>query len=164
MTTILGIDPGSRVTGYAILKVVKNKQQYIASGCIRVKGKTAAENLGQIYAGLKEIIQTYQPEEAAVEQVFMHKNPSSALKLGQARGAALVACAAHNLVIAEYATRQVKLAVVGYGAAEKNQVQRMVCAMLNLSGKIQADAADALAVAICHANCRAATVRERVKL
>lgn len=154
MTVILGIDPGSRITGYAMIRTVKNKQEYIASGCIRVKGETAAENLRQIYVGLKEIIQTYQPEEAAVEQVFMHKNPSSALKLGQARGAALVACAAHDLVIAEYATRQVKLAVVGYGAAEKNQVQRMVCAMLNLSGKIQADAADALAVAICHANSR----------
>lgn len=154
MSIILGIDPGSRITGYAVIKSIKNKHDYLASGCIRVKGETTAGNLQQIYLGLKEIIQIYQPTEAAIEQVFVHKNPNSALKLGQARGAALVACAAHNLATAEYATRQVKLAVVGYGGAEKTQVQRMVCAILGLSGKIQADAADALAVAICHANVR----------
>lgn len=154
MTTILGIDPGSRITGYAIITIVQKQLAYVSSGCIRVSGKTVAQKLDQIYAGITEVITKHQPHEAAIEQVFMHRNPGSALKLGQARGVAIVAAAQKALSVAEYSARQVKQAVVGYGAAKKEQVQQMVCTLLNLSGTPQADAADALAIAICHAHSR----------
>ncbi len=154
MTTILGIDPGSRITGYAIITTQQKQLTYVSSGCIRVSGKTVAQNLDQIYAGISEVINKYQPGDAAIEQVFMHRNPGSALKLGQARGVAIVAAAQRALSVAEYSARQVKQAVVGYGAATKEQVQEMVRKLLNLSGVPQADAADALAVAICHAHSR----------
>lgn len=154
MTTILGIDPGSRITGYAIIESVQKQLIYISSGCIRVSGKSVAQNLDQIFTGISEVIAKYHPEEAAIEQVFMHRNPGSALKLGQARGVAIVAAAQHVASVAEYSARQVKQAVVGYGAAKKEQVQQMVRTLLNLSGIPQADAADALAVAICHAHSR----------
>lgn len=154
MTVILGIDPGSRITGYAIIEARQKQLLYVSSGCIRVAGKTLAQNLDQIYAGISEVIQKHNPHEAAIEQVFMHQNPGSALKLGQARGVAIVAAAQRALNVAEYSARQVKQAVVGYGAAKKEQVQQMVRTLLNLSGIPQADAADALAVAICHAHSR----------
>ncbi len=154
MTTILGIDPGSRITGYAIITAKQKQLIYVSSGCIRVSGKTVSQNLDQIYSGISEVIAKYQPHEAAIEQVFMHQNPGSALKLGQARGVAIVAAAQKSLSVAEYSARQVKQAVVGYGAAKKEQVQQMVCTLLNLSGTPQADAADALAIAICHAHSR----------
>lgn len=148
---ILGIDPGSRTTGYGIIKVVGTKHIYVTSGCIRMKQEDLAERLQDIYRGVSEIIATYQPHEAAIEQVFMH-HADAALKLGQARGAAIVAIADRPL--GEYSARQVKQSVVGYGAAKKEQVQQMIQTLLNLTGKPQADAADALAVAICHANSR----------
>lgn len=154
MTTILGIDPGSRVTGYAVITANQRQLVYVSSGCIRVSGETLAQNLDQIHAGICEVISKHHPQEAAIEQVFMHRNPGSALKLGQARGVAIVAAAQRALVVAEYSARQVKQAVVGYGAAKKEQVQEMVRRLLNLSGVPQADAADALAVAICHAHSR----------
>jgi crossover junction endodeoxyribonuclease RuvC len=146
---ILGIDPGSRITGYGVIQVMGNRHTYIASGCIRTQGTDMAPRLQQIFKNLSEIMVTYQPHEVAIEQVFMQKNVSSALKLGQARGAAIVA--AGDRPLSEYSARQVKLAVVGYGAAEKSQVQQMVKILLKLSGIPQADAADALAIALCHA-------------
>lgn len=152
MTIILGIDPGSRITGYGIIQADKKQHKYLASGVIRIGELNTAEKLGKIFNELKVIIDTYQPQQAAIEQIFMHLNASGAIKLGQARGAAIVAVANAGLPVAEYSARQVKQSVVGYGAADKKQVQQMVKLLLNLSGLPAADAADALAVALCHAN------------
>ncbi|WP_404402053.1 crossover junction endodeoxyribonuclease RuvC [Idiomarina seosinensis] len=157
MSVILGIDPGSRLTGYGIVQRQGRKLHYLGSGCIRVTGTpaqplTLAEKLKRIHNSVVELITQFQPDQFAIEQVFMARNPDSALKLGQARGAAIVAAACHELPVAEYSARQIKQAVVGTGAADKTQVQHMVVALLNLSRTPQADAADALAVAICHAN------------
>lgn len=134
-----------------MIQFAKNRYFYLTSGCIRIETLPLHERLQQIFACLSEIIISYNPAVAAIEQVFMHRNPGSALKLGQARGAAIVAAAHHGLEFAEYSARQVKQAVVGYGAAQKAQVQHMVRSLLNLSGTPQADAADALAIAMCHA-------------
>lgn len=155
MPIILGIDPGSRITGYGIINSAGSKQQYIASGSIRINEDNFAAKLQKIFTSICEIIKLYQPQEAAIEQVFVHANVNSALKLGQARGAAIVAVAHQGQIdIAEYSARQVKQAVVGYGNAEKAQVQRMIQMMLGLKALPQADEADALAIAICHANSR----------
>jgi crossover junction endodeoxyribonuclease RuvC len=151
---ILGIDPGSRITGYGVIKVMSSQLLYIASGCVVTKSENLGLKLEQIYTGVSEVLELYQPQEAAIEQVFVNRNIASALKLGQARGAALVALAKQSLPIHEYSTRRVKQSVVGYGAAEKGQVQHMVQSLLRLSGKPSTDAADALAVAICHAHLR----------
>lgn len=151
---ILGIDPGSRVTGFGIIEVHKNQHKYITSGCIRLKSNCPHENLDQIFSGIHHVITEYCPGDAAIEQIFMHNNPASAIKLGQARGAAIVAMTQKGLAVSHYSARQIKQSVVGYGAAKKEQIQIMVCKLLNLSGMPQADAADALAVAICHANSR----------
>lgn len=150
MAVILGIDPGSRITGYGIIRQVGAKLEYLGSGCIRVQGDELASRLQQIYLGISEIIHQFQPSEFAIEQVFMAKNPDSALKLGQARGAAIVAAANRELPVAEYSARQIKQSVVGKGSAEKTQVQHMVTHLLKLPATPQADAADALAVALCH--------------
>lgn len=152
MTIILGIDPGSRITGYGVVKQVGSKFEYLGSGCIRVHGDELPGRLQQIYNGVSEIIQQFQPKEFAIEQVFMAKNPDSALKLGQARGAAIVAATCQDLPVFEYSARQIKQAVVGKGSAEKNQVQHMVKYLLKLPATPQADAADALAVALCHSH------------
>lgn len=151
MTVIIGIDPGSRITGYGVIRVEGNQSFYLASGCIQLSSEQPAERLQKIFSGLQEIIHLFQPHEAAIEQVFMHENPGSALKLGQARGAAIVA---FTIPVAEYSARQVKQSVVGYGAAKKEQVQHMVGRLLNLTERLQADAADALAIALCHAHTR----------
>jgi len=148
---IIGIDPGSRITGYGLIRVQGNQSFHITSGCIRVTADNVSMRLLQIFTALQQIIQTYQPMEAAIEQIFMHQNPGAALKLGQARGAAMVALA---MPVNEYSARQVKQSVVGYGAAKKEQVQHMVQRLLNLTEKLQADTADALAVALCHAHSR----------
>ena len=152
MTTIIGIDPGSRRTGYGIIRLDGNRQHYITSGFIDLTSYPVLERLRQIYLGLKTIIDAHQPEEAAIEQVFMHENPGSALKLGQARGAAIVAL---DMQVSEYSARQVKKSVVGHGAADKDQVQFMVKRLLNITGTLQMDASDALAIALCHAQSRA---------
>lgn len=157
MRVILGIDPGSRLTGYGLIKRDGNRWSYLASGCIKALGTTAkplslADKLKLIHDGVSELITQFQPHEFAIEQVFMARNPDSALKLGQARGAAIVAAARAGLDVAEYSARQIKQAVVGTGGADKTQVQHMVMAMLKLQQKPQADAADALAVALCHAH------------
>ncbi|RDV25235.1 crossover junction endodeoxyribonuclease RuvC [Alteromonas aestuariivivens] len=156
---ILGIDPGSRVTGYGVIARRQTKLVYVASGCIRIKGDTLAERLAQIYTGVSDIVRQFQPEQFAIEQVFMAKNPDSALKLGQARGAAIVAATQAQLPVAEYSARQIKQAVVGKGGAEKAQVQHMVKHLLQLPGTPQADAADALAVALCHAHTEQSLIR-----
>lgn len=151
---ILGIDPGSRITGFGVIDVTANKHLYIASGAMRIAKSSFSEQLQQIFTEISKLVTLYQPIEAAIEQVFVHANVNSALKLGQARGAAIVAMAQESTKIFEYSARQVKQAVVGYGNAEKNQVQHMVKLLLNLKNKPQEDEADALAVAICHANSR----------
>jgi len=154
---LLGIDPGSRVTGYGVIEQTGNKFTYVASGCIRLSGDELAGRLQQIFQ-VSEIISQYQPKEFAIEQVFMAKNPDSALKLGQARGAAIVAATQFDLPVSEYAARQIKQSVVGNGGADKTQVQHMVKYLLKLPGTPQADAADALAVALCHGHTRQSLV------
>lgn len=151
---ILGIDPGSRLTGYGVVDVSSSQPVYVASGCIRIQPGELPQKLAQIYAGISEIIAVHRPAEFAIEQVFMAKNADSALKLGQARGTAIVCAANHGLPVSEYGPRQIKQAVTGTGAADKHQVQHMVTAILGLSGTPQADAADALAIALTHAHAR----------
>ena len=148
----MGIDPGSRYTGYGVVSVAGNKTTYLASGCINVARLEMHERLKLIYSGLCELIDLYRPDQVAIEQVFVAKNAKSALILGQARGVAIAACMSHSLPISEYAARQVKQAVVGTGKASKEQVQHMVKLLLDLAGDPQADAADALAIALCHVN------------
>jgi len=148
---ILGIDPGSRITGFGIIDNQVNQIKYIHSGHIKVIGESLPQRIGNIFVRLEEVIRQYQPEQMGIENVFMARNPDSALKLGQARGAAI--CAAHHagLEIAEYAPREIKQAIVGTGAATKEQVMHMVRRLLGLQQSLQADEADGLAIAICHA-------------
>ena len=151
MTVIIGIDPGSRRTGYGVIRIEGNRHIYLTSGYLNLLSFPSHERLRQIYLGMQQIMQSWQPHEAAIEQVFMQENPNSALKLGQARGAAIVAL---DIPVEEYSAREVKKSVVGHGAASKDQVQFMVKRLLNLTGHLQPDAADALAVALCHAQAR----------
>ncbi len=150
MIRILGIDPGSIVTGYGIIEQDGTQLAYVTSGCLRVGGDSLPEKLGTIFAELSELMRQYQPHEMAIERVFMHRNADSALKLGQARGAAICAGVEQSLAVAEYSPREIKQAVVGKGSADKTQVQHMIRVLLNLPDNPQADAADALAVAVCH--------------
>jgi len=152
MSIILGIDPGSRITGYGVIESNGKTHRYIDSGCIRIEGDELSERLHQIDSGMIAIIERHRPECGAIEQIFMHRNPGGALKLGQARGVAIATMARYVLPVAEYSARQIKQAVVGYGAATKEQVQHMVCQLLDLPRAPQADAADALAIAISHAH------------
>lgn len=154
MTLILGIDPGSRITGFGVVRDTGRACEYVASGCIRTGDGTLAQRLQQVFRGVCEVIQTYQPDTMGIEQVFMARNADSALKLGQARGAAIVAGVEAGLEVAEYTATQVKQALVGSGRADKQQVQLMVMHMLKLVQKPQIDASDALAIAICHAHHR----------
>jgi crossover junction endodeoxyribonuclease RuvC len=149
---IIGIDPGSRVTGYGIIEQQGPKVRHVASGCLRVEGEVLAVRLGKIFQGLDAIIREYRPGEMAVERVFMSRNADSALKLGQARGAAICAGVSRELAVAEYAAREIKQAVVGKGGAAKSQVQHMVRVLLALQATPPPDAADALAVALCHSH------------
>lgn len=155
MVRLMGIDPGSRITGYGIIDLDGPRSRHVASGCIQTdSSRPLPERLKTIFEGVTGIIREYQPLEVAVEQVFVHRNPDSALKLGQARGAALCAVVMAGLPVSEYAPRAIKQAVVGGGGADKTQVQRMVGLLLNRSEPLPADAADALAVAICHGHTR----------
>ena len=150
---VLGIDPGSRITGYGLVEKVGNRLVHIDNGAIFTD--TAVDfpgRLKRIFDGLLDVIARYRPEQVAVENIFFSTNPQSALKLGQARGAAIVAAVHCGLPVAEYTALQVKQAVVGQGRAEKGQVQKMLMALLSLPEIAQADASDALAVAICHIN------------
>lgn len=152
MALILGIDPGSRTTGYGIVSEQAGQCEYVTSGCIRLGSGPLPERLKLIFDGLSELIGRYRPEILSIEQVFLARNPDSALKLGQARGAAIVAAVHADMQVHEYTARQIKQSVVGTGAADKAQVQHMVTQLLGLSGTPQADAADALAAALCHAH------------
>ena len=154
MNIILGIDPGSRITGYGLIKEENRTIHYLDSGCIRTSGEELSARLLQIFDGICQLMDNYSPDEVAIEQVFMHQNPNSALKLGHARGAAMVAAASCRINVHEYSARQVKQSVVGYGAAKKEQVNHMVVTLLMLNKAPQSDAADALAIAICHSHMR----------
>ncbi|MDD5240282.1 MAG: crossover junction endodeoxyribonuclease RuvC [Sulfuricella sp.] len=149
---ILGIDPGLRVTGFGLIEKTGQQLVYVASGCIRTPSGELPQRLKVIVEGLAEVIATYSPAQVAVEKVFVNVNPQSTLLLGQARGAAICAAILKDLPVAEYTALQVKQAVVGHGKAAKEQVQEMVKRLLHLEGDPQADAADALACAICHAH------------
>lgn len=159
MTRILGIDPGSRITGYGVIDLRGGHLVYVDSGCIHLEGKSLPQRLKILFESVRAVIAACRPEEMAVEQVFMHRNPDSALKLGQARGAAICAGVMAGLEVSEYTPRAVKQAVVGYGAADKAQIQHMVCALLRLDRPPPADAADALAVALCHGHTRSTLQR-----
>ena len=153
MTRILGIDPGLRVTGFGVIEKHGSQLRYVASGCIKSSDKEGLPaRLLTLFQGISEVIAHYQPEQAAVEKVFVNVNPQSTLLLGQARGAAISALVHAGLPVAEYTALQVKQAVVGQGKAAKEQVQHMVVRLLSLPGTPTADAADALACAIAHAH------------
>lgn len=156
---ILGIDPGSRLTGYGIIDTSTRNFHYIASGCIRIEADYFPDRLKQIFDGIVQIVELYHPEQMAIEQVFLHKNADSALKLGQARGAAICAVQTRGLPVFEYAARQVKQAVVGKGNADKLQVQHMVKILLQIQGELQIDASDGLGLALCHAHYQQTALR-----
>lgn len=154
MTRILGIDPGSRITGYGVIDTDGQRSRHVTSGSIRLQDGSLPQRLQAIFEGVTDIVHTYQPEEMAIEIVFMNRNADSALKLGQARGAAIVAGVNAALPVYEFTATQIKQAVVGAGHAAKNQVQHMMRVLLGLDHTPDADAADALAVAICHSHHR----------
>lgn len=166
---VLGLDPGSRLTGWGMVDCVGSEVRYVASGTLKVVqgegGNVFAARLHEIFTGLQALCAEYRPHEVAVERVFVHKNPDSALKLGQARGAALCAAwAAAPGALAEYTPREVKLAIVGTGNAEKAQVESMVRRLLAIQGKLGVDAADALAIALCHAHSRTSPAAQAAAL
>ena len=150
---ILGIDPGSRATGYGVITKKENRLYYVTCGVIRLGNKYSFnDRLKIIFDGLSEVIDTHKPSVAGVEDVFVAANPRTALKLGHARGAAVLAALQNGLKVYDYTPRMVKQAVVGYGNADKQQIQQLVRVLLQLSSSPSSDAADALAVAMCHAN------------
>jgi crossover junction endodeoxyribonuclease RuvC len=149
---ILGIDPGSRLTGFGIIDVCGDRASYVASGSVQSASGSFPERLQIIFRSIGEIVREYQPAVLAIESVFVHRNPGSALKLGHARAAALCATFAAEIEVHEYAPREIKQAIVGSGAASKEQVQHMVTSLLSLEGAPSADAADALAAALCCAH------------
>lgn len=151
---IFGIDPGSLITGYAVVDCDSRQTRYVASGSIRTAELEFTNRLTEIFNALNRLVQEFKPDEVAIERVFVHRNADSALKLGQARGAALSATFFAQPRIFEYAPREVKLAVVGTGTAQKEQVLLMVKRLLKLSGEMGHDAADAVAIALCHAHSR----------
>jgi crossover junction endodeoxyribonuclease RuvC len=151
---VLGLDPGSRCTGYGVIDCGVGAESHVASGRIAVSGPELAPRLRQIFEAIVALVEEHRPDEVAIERVFVHLNPDSALKLGQARGAALCAALLRGAPAHEYAPRAIKMAVTGYGAADKAQVAQMVTTLLQLPSRPVADAADALAVALCHAQTR----------
>ena len=164
MTVLLGIDPGSRKTGFGIIRIDRNQPSYVTSGTIQLPVKEPlGARLKVLFESLSEIIATHQPTVAVIESVFMAKSADSALKLGHARGAAMVACVMNDLEVYEYAARQIKQSVVGTGAATKQQIQHMVTVLLGLSAEPAEDAADGLAAALCHCHTQglAATLAAR---
>lgn len=161
MALILGIDPGSTITGYAVIEGGAAPQLRVAD-CIRLPRAAFAVRLGMIFERLTLVIREYQPDEMAIEDVFMSRNAASALKLGQARGAAICAGAAAGLSVSEYTPTQIKSGIVGRGRADKKQIQHMVGVLLGVSKHLQADAADAAAVALCHAHHSRTAARTRI--
>jgi crossover junction endodeoxyribonuclease RuvC len=151
---VLGLDPGSLRTGYGIIDCDGPDQRYVIAGCIRTPGGTLPERLRNIYTALAELVDAHRPDEIAIERVFLHRNPDSALKLGQARGVAMCAATLLGAPVFEYAPRAIKLALVGTGSAEKLQVAHMVKAILSIDEALGLDATDALAVGLCHGQSR----------
>jgi crossover junction endodeoxyribonuclease RuvC len=156
---VLGLDPGSLATGWGVVRIVGNEVEHLAHGVVVVRGVAFPERLGLIHRAVATVVTTHAPDEVAVERVFMNRNVEAALKLGQARGAALAAALGGGCPVSEHAATQVKLALTGTGRAEKVQVQHMVREILGLGLPLPADAADALAVAICHAHQRRLNAR-----
>ena len=153
---ILGLDPGSQATGFAVIDWHAGQARYVASGTIRTRGTDFPPRLRQIFDGVLTLMGEYAPGEVAIERVFMHRNADSALKLGHARGAALCAAFVSNPAVFEYSPREVKLSIVGHGGAGKDQVQLMVRTLLKVEGEIGIDASDAIGIALCHAFSRQA--------
>jgi crossover junction endodeoxyribonuclease RuvC len=151
---VLGLDPGSLRTGFGVIDCNAGRERYVASGCIDVSHHQMVSRLQRIHSAVSALVLEHRPDTIAIERVFIHRNPDSALKLGQARGVALCAAAQLGAPVHEYAPRAIKLAVTGYGAAAKVQVAQMVRTLLALELRLSADAADALAVALCHAQTR----------
>ena len=148
---ILGIDPGSQITGFGIVDLIGTKVVPVEWGSLRTSGDHA-ERLRTIFVKLEEIVRAFEPDEIAIERVFLHRNADSALKLGQARAAAICGTFAIDASLHEYSARHIKQAVVGNGSAEKAQVEHMIRILLGIRDDVQPDAADALAVALCHAH------------
>jgi crossover junction endodeoxyribonuclease RuvC len=148
------VDPGFVITGYGVIESDGQKNRYVDHGSIRLEALEPAERLAQIHRVLTEVIARWSPQAAAVEEIFVSRNVSSALKLGQARGVAIAACMLRGVPVHEYAARVMKKSIVGIGSAAKEQVQHMTGTLLNIRGNLQADAADALAIAICHGHMR----------
>lgn len=161
MARILGIDPGSTITGFAVIESGAQPRSIVID-CIRLPRTDFPTRLGLIFKGLSEVIETYRPDQMAIENVFVSRNAASALKLGQARGAAICAAAARGIPVAEYTPTQIKQAIVGRGHADKTQIQHMIQVLLGVSGRLQADAADAAGVAICHVHHARTASRMRV--
>jgi len=156
LVRVMGIDPGSVITGFGVIETDGARSFYLAHGHIRVKGESFPEKLGHIHREISAVLDQWQPQEVAVEQVFLSNNAMSALKLGQARGAAITAVVSRDVGVSEYSARSVKQVVTGSGSADKLQVQTMVKALLQIERTLQVDAADGLAIAICHAHSRGA--------
>jgi crossover junction endodeoxyribonuclease RuvC len=154
VSVVLGIDPGSRITGYGVIGSDGNRLRYLDAGTIRTLDGEPADRLRRIFEGIARVIGVHRPDEVAVEKVFMNNNAGSALKLGQARGVAIAAAGCADVAVFEYSATQIKQAIVGRGHADKRQVQHMVKVLLGLPEAPTEDAADALAAAICHANTR----------
>ena len=152
MIRVIGIDPGSRITGYGVVDTDGFRHSYVTSGFIRINADTLGDKLGIIFEEVSRVLETWRPESMAIEQVFVKHNVDSALKLGQARGAAICAAVQAKIPLGEYTPRAIKKAVVGSGAADKHQIQQMTKQLLRLEELPQADEADALAIAICHAH------------
>jgi crossover junction endodeoxyribonuclease RuvC len=159
MALILGIDPGSQKTGFGIISHQGGRSEYVTSGIIRLPRTELPERLKIIFDGVSEIVEQYCPQELAIEEVFMARDAKAAIKLGQARGAAIVACVNKSMPVFEYAAKSIKQAVVGTGSADKQQVQHMVKTLLKLPATPKEDAADALAAALCHAHTQQSMIR-----
>ena len=159
MALILGVDPGSRITGFGIISHQGSRSEYVTSGIIRLPRTSLPERLKVIHDNLTEIVEQYCPQELAIEEVFLARDAKAAIKLGQARGAAIVACVNKGMPVFEYAAKTIKLAVVGTGGADKRQVQHMVKSLLKLPEAPSEDAADALAAALCHAHTQQSMIR-----
>lgn len=160
ITRILGVDPGSRITGYGIIDVDGPRLQHVTSGCIRTEEGDIAGRLKRIFQDISAVVEEFGPAEFAIEKVFVQRNVDSALKLGQARGAAICAAALRSLPVFEYSPNQIKQAVVGHGHAAKAQMQAMMRVLLRTETLPPSDAADALACAVCHSHLRA--TRQRI--
>lgn len=159
-TRILGIDPGYRVTGFGVIDTNGQESRHVDSGVIDARKQTStADRLHHIFAGVASVIAQHSPEEMAIERVFVARNADSALKLGQARAAAICASFEQSIPVHEYAAREVKKAIVGKGGAGKEQVEHMVRMLLGHTGELPVDASDALGIALCHAHLRAANTR-----